>query len=613
MAKIQCDNKNCTHRTLEDFCDLKEIEYDDSGNCMSVKININDKDSKDKDSVYQVKTNRVGILIHAEGVDSVAYDQIKTIKNHPSFVGLIAIMPDVHAGAGCVIGFTGKFKDSVIPNIVGVDIGCFTGDTKIPLLDGTQSSLKDLVGKKKFWVYSVDKNHKPVPGKAIALKTRKNAKLIEIMVSGGEIIRCTPNHEFMLFDGSYREAKDLKVFDSLMPLYRTFFKSGYEYVKARGKGGYAKHQKSCTTHKQILIEKKIAKEKSSEELNHKVLSIKKLDYKEDVYCLNVEKYHNFALSAGVFVHNCGVTTYKLPRNINLDLPALYNFIEKNIPSGFNKHNKSMRFNSVQKLIIKDCEKLVKDKKLNANPSLQAGTLGGGNHFIEVEKSPTTGDTYLTIHSGSRKFGLEVAKHHQKKAKTLLKQMNISVPRDLEYLPMEMGGNDYIKDMHIAQDYADLNRQLMLISILNYLEVRYDGVQKITSVHNYISSRDNIVRKGAISAHTYKPVVIPLNMGKDGGIVIGEGLGNKNYNYSAPHGAGRLFGRKVIKRKLKSGEFTMKTFKESMKGIYSRSVVENTIDESPAAYKSMESIEKHLKETIKIIDIARPILSFKDVK
>ena len=382
--------------------------------------------------MYSINTNKIGVLIHAKDIDSKAYDQIKIIKKHPSMRGLIAIMPDIHAGADCVIGFTGTFNKSVIPNIVGVDIGC------------------------------------------------------------------------------------------------------------------------------------------------------------------------------------GVITYKLPKNVDLNLPLLYAFIENNIPTGFNKHNKAMRFDFNQKFTIKECEQLVKTLNLKANPTLQAGTLGGGNHFIEVEHSPTTHDTYVTIHSGSRKFGLEIAKHHQEKAKLLMNEMNISVPKGLEYLPMNLGGNEYIKNMYLAQDYASLNRRLMLMSILKYLDVKYDAVHLTESVHNYISERDNIVRKGAISAHKNTKVVIPLNMGKNGGIILGRGLGNKDYNFSAPHGAGRIFARNVLKRQLKSGEISMKMFKDSMEGIYSNSVTEQTIDEAPLAYKPLPSIEEHLKETVEIVDIARPIMSFKSI-
>lgn len=382
--------------------------------------------------MYKLKSNNMGILIHADNVESVALDQIKTIDKHPSMRGLIAIMPDVHAGAGCVIGFTGKFGNSVIPNIVGVDLGC------------------------------------------------------------------------------------------------------------------------------------------------------------------------------------GVTTYDL-LHTNLDLSAIYDFIEKNIPSGFNSHKNLIKTNQEEAKIINECEKLVTKLKLKANPSLQAGTLGSGNHFIEIEKSQSTGNQYITVHSGSRKFGLEVANYYQKKARELMKSMNIGVPRDLEYLPLGKGqlGDDYMRDMRLAQKYAEVNRNLMLKVILKFIGVKYDEQYVITSVHNYISERDNIIRKGAISAHCHESVVIPLNMGKDGGIIIGSGLGNKNYNYSAPHGAGRLYGRNEMKRKLKSGEISIEQFEEKMEGIFTKSALVSTIDESPMAYKSFESIEKHLNETISIVDIAKPIMSFKD--
>lgn len=382
--------------------------------------------------MYTLKNNQTGILVHADNVESVALDQIKLIGSHPSIKGLIAIMCDVHFGKGCVIGFTGKFGTSVIPNIVGVDIGC------------------------------------------------------------------------------------------------------------------------------------------------------------------------------------GVTTHNL-MHIKLDLPAIYNFIEKSIPTGFKSNDHRVKMNNEEVKVIFDCEALVKKLKLEADPSLQAGTLGGGNHFIEIEQSESTGQQYLTVHTGSRKFGLEVAKYYQRKAKELMKAMNISVPQDLEYLPLGDGqlGDDYMRDMRLAQRYADVNRSIIMKSIVESMGLYYYKKDSITSVHNYISERDNIIRKGAISAHCHEPVVIPLNMGKNGGIVLGEGLGNKDYNYSASHGAGRSFGRNVMKRKLKSGEVTMKQFNDEMRGIYSESVVEGTIDESPMAYKTFESIRKYLEETITITDIARPIMSFKD--
>ena len=527
--------------------------------------------------MYELKNNKTGVLIHADYVESSALDQIKLIANHPSIRGLIAIQADVHAGAGCVIGFTGKFGNSVIPNIVGVDIGCFTGDTEIPLCDGSLRTLESLVGEKPFLVCSLNENLRPVPGEAIAVKTRSNAELMEIALNRDIPIVCTPDHEIMLLDGTYKHAEDLEEGDVLMSIH---------HFTPPGK------------HKEV-----------------EVLGTKKCSYKLDVYCLQVTKYHNFALRSGVFVHNCGVTTHELhtTNDLPLNLPGIYDFIEKNVPSGFNSHKQIVSLTRNEKTFIRYCEGLVRKLKLKANPSLQAGTLGGGNHFIEIERSETTGKQYLTVHTGSRKFGLEVAKYYQKKAKELMKSMNISVPNDLEYLPLGEGqlGDDYMHDMGVAQRYAELNRNLMLRAILKFMRIQYDEELVTTSVHNYISNRDNIIRKGAISAHCHENVVIPLNMGKDGGIVLGTGLGNKNYNYSAPHGAGRTSGRNVMKKKLKSGEVTMEQFEGLMEGIFTRSAVEGTIDESPMAYRTLDTIRESLEKTVEITDIARPIMSFKD--
>ena len=529
--------------------------------------------------MYKLKSNRTGVLIHANDVESSAIDQIKLIANHPSIRGLVSIMPDVHAGAGCVIGFTGKFGQSVIPNIVGVDIGCFIGDTEIPLCNGSLRTLESLVGEKPFFICSLNENLKPVPGEAIAVKTRSDAELMEVILNKDHPhpFVCTPDQKIMMLDGTYKHAEDLEKGDVLMSIH---------------------HYTPPGKHKEV-----------------EVIDTKKCSYKSDVYCLKVTKYHNFALKSGVFVHNCGVTTHELhtTNNLPLNLPGIYDFIEQNIPSGFNSRKERVALTKNEKTFINYCEKLVKSLKLKANPSLQAGTLGGGNHFIEIEKSETTGKQYLTVHSGSRKFGLEIAKYYQKKAKELMKAMNISVPNDLEYLPLGEGqlGKDYIHDMGVAQRYAELNRNLMLRAILKFMRVQYDEELVTTSTHNYISKRDNIIRKGAISAHCHENIVIPLNMGKHGGIVLGEGLGNKDYNYSAPHGAGRISSRSAIKKQLKIGDISMDQFEEQMKGIYTRSAVESTIDESPMAYRAYSDIEQYLTETVKVIDIARPIMSFKD--
>jgi tRNA-splicing ligase RtcB len=220
-----------------------------------------------------------------------------------------------------------------------------------------------------------------------------------------------------------------------------------------------------------------------------------------------------------------------------------------------------------------------------------------------------GELYITIHSGSRNFGLKVADYYQHMAEHITRQMNIRVPKGLEYLPLGYGGTSYLLAARLAQDYAHYNRLSMLYIILRFLEEEYEESNIIESVHNYISDRGGIVRKGAISAHKDEKVVIPLNMGA--GIVIGTGKGNKDYNWSASHGAGRLYGRKDMLRRLDSGKFySMEAFEESMKGIYTTSVNRSTFDESPFAYKPWYSISDYLDETIDIEQVAKPVYNLK---
>ena len=316
-------------------------------------------------SSYEIKKNGTGVLIHADIIEEEAKKQVDLIASHPAIRGLVAIMPDVHAGAGCVIGFTGHFNKSVIPNIVGVDIGC------------------------------------------------------------------------------------------------------------------------------------------------------------------------------------GVLTYKLACK-EIDFAKLDDYIRKNIPTGFSSRSLDrvsvpgffdklpMKLRQQIYDVSSRADAFLKSNAIKSNvlPSQQIGTLGGGNHFIEVEKG--SGDElYLTIHSGSRNFGLKVATYYQHMAKKIVEEMNIDVPRDLEYLPLSYGGINYLLQVKLAQEFAHCNRMAMMHTILRFLgedrdnELEEDRI--IESVHNYISDRDHIIRKGAISSYQDEKVVIPLSMGQ--GIVLGVGKGNKDYNWS----------------------------------------------------------------------------------
>jgi RNA-splicing ligase RtcB len=179
----------------------------------------------------------------------------------------------------------------------------------------------------------------------------------------------------------------------------------------------------------------------------------------------------------------------------------------------------------------------------------------------------------------------------------------SAYNNLEYLPIEHGGREYLLDMEIAQKYAELNREFILNDLLEYFKTKI--VDSITSVHNYISFKDDIIRKGAISAHEGERVIIPLNM-RDG-IIIGTGKGSKKWNYSAPHGAGRVLSRKKAKQ-----ELSLDSFNEEMTGIWTSCVSKETLDESPMAYKDKQIIIDTIGESVKIDKIVKPVYNFKAV-
>lgn len=314
---------------------------------------------------------------------------------------------------------------------------------------------------------------------------------------------------------------------------------------------------------------------------------------------------------------CGVVAFNLGR-IYVNEEELDNFILKRIPSGF-KHRKSIYDDMgeiIHKLYNKElikynlsdfhnsvnelCELtgMTKDEAL-----LSIGTLGSGNHFIEVDIDDNK-DYWLVIHSGSRNFGKVMADYYQSMAKDYCKKNNLSPPNGLAYLPLDKGGNDYLEAMSVSQSYARINRYAMAKQIIeDFLELDFWNLEVVESVHNYIDFKDNIIRKGAISAYEGEEVIIPLNM-RDGSI-IGIGKGNEDWNYSAPHGAGRVMGRKDAKSKIRLDDF-----KKSMAGIWSSSICKSTIDEAPMVYKKKKDILNYIKETVKIKLSMRPIYNFK---
>ncbi len=328
---------------------------------------------------------------------------------------------------------------------------------------------------------------------------------------------------------------------------------------------------------------------------------------------------------------CGMLCVKLG-NIDLDLEKLDKIIRQYVPSGRNIHE----FVKTPFFIgnLKCYKELKKIDWLNNS----LGTLGGGNHFIEVDEDEDS-NKYLIIHTGSRNLGKQVAEIYQEKAikycsyedemkeakQNIIKEykeqyrdkeiqdklIEISkkydgktkLPKDLCYLEGQLREN-YLHDMRICQEFASLNRKTIAIEIMKHLDCALSFLgNNFETIHNYISFEDNIVRKGAISAKKGEIVLIPMNM-RDG-CIIGVGKGNDDWNQSAPHGAGRIMSRMKAKE-----TFNLDAYKESMKNIYTTSVNENTIDEAPFVYKPMQEIIDCIGDTIDIVKIIKPIYNFK---
>lgn len=302
---------------------------------------------------------------------------------------------------------------------------------------------------------------------------------------------------------------------------------------------------------------------------------------------------------------CGVYAYRLGE-VSVDFADFDAYIRRTIPSGASVHDHRTTMveflnDNLDKAIQETCNRIDENYP---RTQYSVGTLGGGNHFLELAQA-SDGAIWFAVHTGSRHFGLAVANYHQNKAKELMKKMfhGASAYRGLEFLPMDLGGTEYLDDMHVAQDFAHVNRQAIAHAIVEgYFELDLDAAQSVQSVHNFIGG-DGIIRKGAIAAREGMDVIIPLNM-RDGSI-LARGLGNESWNYSAPHGAGRLLSRRGAKESLSLEEFT-----SEMRGIWSSCVSEKTLDESPMAYKDGKDILGAIGDTVQVIDFLKPIYNFK---
>lgn len=317
---------------------------------------------------------------------------------------------------------------------------------------------------------------------------------------------------------------------------------------------------------------------------------------------------------------CGIVTRRLQHKP--DFKKLDDVIRRHVPSGFN-----IRKSPHEKLNAQALTELKCLEAVNLNRAhLSVGTLGGGNHFIEVDVD-SQGYYWLLVHSGSRNLGKQIADYYQTAAikqcrdqdrgkeeliarlrregraaeiSDAIKRLDIpKIPTYLAYCEGDLF-TDYLHDMRIAQGFAQDNRDAIIETIDEFMAIVDDD--GFTTVHNYIDET-NMLRKGAVSAHLNERLVIPMNM-RDGTLLC-RGLGNSDWNESAPHGAGRLMSRSEAKRRL-----TVAQYEDSMQGIFSTCVNRGTLDEAPAAYKPMEEILAQIGTTVEVVDQWKPVYNFK---
>lgn len=289
---------------------------------------------------------------------------------------------------------------------------------------------------------------------------------------------------------------------------------------------------------------------------------------------------------------CGMEAVLLG-DVRIDFNKLDKVIRANVPSGFSLRKTPHRFFENTRV----GELTIGGKIKTGSMQNSIGSLGGGNHFIEVARDSENGGYWLIVHSGSRNPGLQVALAHQDIAGAARTD---NVPFELAFLSGDKK-DAYLHDMEIMQDYAAINRKAIVDEILKGM--KWKALDEFTTIHNYVDMDDMILRKGAVSAKKGERLLIPMNM-RDGSVIC-EGLGNDDWNYSCPHGAGRLYSRKDAKEHL-----TLTDFKTQMEGIFSTCVTRKTIDESPGAYKPMEEILDQIGPSAKISRILKPVYNFK---
>ena len=294
---------------------------------------------------------------------------------------------------------------------------------------------------------------------------------------------------------------------------------------------------------------------------------------------------------------CGMLAVKLGK-IRNDFMKLDTVIRDNVPVGFALRKDVHAYADRIELNNLKCFSHIRSEKA----LLSLGTLGGGNHFIELDVAKN-GEVYLIVHTGSRHLGKEVAEYYMKAGQDELKGKGINdIPFEMTYLSGYLM-EDYLHDLKIVEEYAILNRKIIAAEIIK--KMKWKAIEEISCYHNYVDFSGNqpILRKGAISAKLDEKVIIPINMKE--GVLLGRGLGNEEWNNSAPHGSGRVLSRGEV-----NSSHTVSEFKKEMKGIYTSCISKDTLDEAPFAYRGIDYIKEVIKDTVEVENVLTPIYNYK---
>ncbi len=543
----------------------------------------------------------------------------KNMASLPFVFKHVALMPDVHLGKGALVGSVIATEEAIIPAAVGVDIGCFVGQTEVPLVNGQIYPIQDLAAQNQtVVVYACTDTGRIVAAKATAKLTRHNAALVKVILDNAEEIICTPDHQFMLRDGNYQEAETLQPGTSLMPFYSKIDQDGDRIIAQPEDGTWQKADLIVAESGLLGQVQKFQRQQTVNYYNHKVVAVLPLDYTEDVYCLSVPHYHNFALQAGVFVHNCGMCAVKMPfvaDQLERKLKKIRQEIEAAIPVGFNQ-NKDVEKSVVNWQGWKQFKDLhSKVQNLEGKALQQMGSLGGGNHFIELCLD-TENSVWLMLHSGSRHIGNMLAQRHIETAKALARLAELKLPDpDLAYFVAGTPEfSDYWRDLQWAQNYARFNREVMMARFKRIVEKAIAGgkptkpLLEVNCHHNYAEKEVHfgqevyVTRKGAVRAQESDYGIIPGSMGAKSFIV--KGKGNTESYCSCSHGAGRLMSRSKAKK-----NFSVDDLIQQTQGIECRKDP-GVLDEIPGAYKPIEQVMNQQSDLVEVVATLKQVVCVK---